>query len=485
MKIMDIEAYNYKTEPYDHQRETLAKSAHKSLYALFLEMGLGKSKILLDNAGMLFEQGKITGLLIVSPKGNLRNWDVHEVNKHLPDHIQRNVLVWQPNHTKQWLKDYKEMVEGNSDGTLNIFLVNVEAFATVKACKFVEEFMVVHDVMMAIDESTTIKNPKAKRTKHLIKLAPLADYRRILTGFPITKAPLDLYSQCYFLSPNLLGFSSYYAFSARYAITQARRMGSHSFQQIVGFQRLEELQESIKDFSIRKTKDQCLDLPPKVYTKRYVELTDEQKKAYATMKQKALMVLDNEVFSTMNVLTQIMRLQQVVAGSLRNEDGETIVLKNNRVRTVLDLLEETSDKAVIFAVFQTDIQQLEKAIAEKFGENSVASYYGKTPQDERQRIIDKFQDPESELRYFISNPQTGGRGITLTEAGTMIFYSNSYDLELRVQAEDRIHRIGQEKSCTYIDLVSENTVDEKILQNLLSKVKISNEILGEIRNWFK
>tara|TARA_R100000664_G_scaffold1041_6_gene2802 strand:+ start:309 stop:1766 length:1458 start_codon:yes stop_codon:yes gene_type:complete len=484
MKIMDIETYNYKTEPYKHQRETLAKSAHKNLYALFLEMGLGKSKILLDNAAILFDQEKISGLLIVSPKGNLRNWDVHEVNKHLPDHIQRNVLVWQPNHTKQWLKDYKEMVEGDSDGILNIFLVNVEAFATVKACKFVEEFLVTHDAMMAIDESTTIKNPKAKRTKHLIKLAPLADYRRILTGFPITKAPLDLYSQCYFLSPNLLGFSSYYAFSARYAITQARRMGSHSFQQIIGFQRLEELQESIKDFSIRKTKDQCLDLPAKVYTKRLVELTDEQKKAYATMKQKALMVLENEVFTTVNVLTQIMRLQQIVAGSLRNEDGETIVLKNNRVRTVLDLLEETSGKVVIFAMFQTDIQQLEKAIADKFGENSVASYYGKTPQDERQRIIDKFQDSESELRYFISNPQTGGRGITLTEASTMIFYSNSYDLELRVQAEDRIHRIGQEKSCTYIDLVSENTVDEKILQNLLSKVKISNEILGEIRNWF-
>ncbi len=481
---MDIETYNYKTEPYKHQRETLAKSAHKNLYALFLEMGLGKSKILLDNAAILFDQEKISGLLIVSPKGNLRNWDVHEVNKHLPDHIQRNVLVWQPNHTKQWLKDYKEMVEGDSDGILNIFLVNVEAFATVKACKFVEEFLVTHDAMMAIDESTTIKNPKAKRTKHLIKLAPLADYRRILTGFPITKAPLDLYSQCYFLSPNLLGFSSYYAFSARYAITQARRMGSHSFQQVIGFQRLEELQESIKDFSIRKTKDQCLDLPAKVYTKRLVELTDEQKKAYATMKQKALMVLENEVFTTVNVLTQIMRLQQIVAGSLRNEDGETIVLKNNRVRTVLDLLEETSGKVVIFAMFQTDIQQLEKAIADKFGENSVASYYGKTPQDERQRIIDKFQDSESELRYFISNPQTGGRGITLTEASTMIFYSNSYDLELRVQAEDRIHRIGQEKSCTYIDLVSENTVDEKILQNLLSKVKISNEILGEIRNWF-
>jgi SNF2 family DNA or RNA helicase len=262
-------------------------------------------------------------------------------------------------------------------------------------------------------------------------------------------------------------------------------MGAHSFQQIVGFQKLKELQESIKDFSIRKTKDQCLDLPEKVYVKRYVELSDEQKKAYSTMKQKALMVLENEVYSTMNVLTQIMRLQQVVAGSLRNEAGETVVLDNNRIQTVLDLLEETSAKVVIFAVFQTDIQRLESMIAEKFGKASVASYYGKTPQNDRQKIIDKFQDPESELRYFISNPQTGGRGITLTEASTMIFYSNSYDLELRVQAEDRIHRIGQDKSCTYIDLVSKDTVDEKILQNLLSKVKISNEVLGEVRNWFK
>ena len=482
---MKLKEYKFKTEPYKHQSETLNLSAYRTLFALFLEMGLGKSKILLDNAALLFEEQKISGLLIITPKGNLRNWDVHEITKHLPERINRKVVVWQPNHTKKWLQEFEKMTKEDSTGTLNILLVNVEAFATLKACKFVEEFLVTHDVMMVIDESTTIKNPKAKRTKHLIKLAPLADYRRILTGFPITKAPLDLYSQCYFLSPNLLGFSSYYAFRARYAITQARRMGRHSFQQIIGFQKLEELQEIIKDFSIRKRKDECLDLPEKVYMKRNVELTNEQKIAYTTMKQQALMVLDEELFSTMNVLTQLMRLQQVVAGSLRNEKGETITLKNNRIQAVLDLLEETSGKVIIFAIFQTDIQELEKAIAEKFGENSVASYYGKTPQAKRQMIIDTFQDPASELRYFVSNPQTGGRGITLTAANTMIFYSNSYDLELRVQAEDRIHRIGQECSCTYIDLVAKGTVDEQILKNLLNKIKISNEILGEVRNWFE
>ena len=482
---MNLANYEFKTEPYDHQLESLEISSHHNLFALFLEMGLGKSKILLDNAALLFEQGKISSLLIVTPKGNLRNWDIHEISKHLPDRIQRNILVWQPNHTQRWTKDFRKMVEEDSTGIMNIFLINVEAFATKKACSFVEEFLVTHDAMMVIDESTTIKNPKAKRTKNLIRLAPLADYRRILTGFPVTKAPLDLFSQCYFLSPNLLGFSSYYAFRSRYAIVQPRRMGNHSFQQIVGFRKLEELQESIKEFSIRRRKEECLDLPEKVYVKRYVELTEEQKVAYNTMKRKALMVLGDDLFTTINVLTQLMRLQQVVAGSLRNREGETIILKNNRVQTVLDLLEETSGKVVVFAVFQTDIEELEKAIANRFGRESVASYYGKTPQNQRQNIIDKFQEPESELRYFISNPQTGGRGITLTGASTMIFYSNSYDLELRVQAEDRIHRIGQEHSCTYIDLVSKDTVDERILKNLLNKIKISNEILGEVRTWFK
>ena len=481
---MKLEKYKFKTKPYDHQYKTLERSYDKDNYALFLEMGLGKSKILIDNIALLYKQKKISGVVIVAPKGVLDNWNINELDRHLPDEVERNVLVWQPNHTQRWTRDFRDMVEQDSTGTLNIFLINVEAFATVKGCKFVEEFLSTHDCLLAIDESTTIKNPKAKRTKNLTKLAPLANYRRILTGFPITKAPLDLYSQCYFLHPKLLGYSSYYAFRARYAIMKRQQMGARGFDQIVGFQRLDELQEAIKNFSIRYTKDECLDLPEKVYTKRYVELTKQQKVAYEQMKREAVMVLENETFSTMNVLTQLMRLQQVVAGSLKNEEGETIYLENNRLQAVSDILEETDGKVVLFAVFRTDIERLAEMLREKYGKNSVATYYGETPQNERQNIITRFQDPNSELKYFISNPQTGGRGITLTEANVIIYYSNSYDLELRIQSEDRIHRIGQSKSCTYIDLVAKDTVDERILKALLTKVKISNEVLGEVRQWF-
>tara|TARA_R110000803_G_scaffold33936_2_gene74222 strand:- start:1021 stop:2469 length:1449 start_codon:yes stop_codon:yes gene_type:complete len=481
---MKLEKYEFKTKPYDHQYKTLERSYEKDNYALFLEMGLGKSKILIDNIALLYKEEKLSGVVIVAPKGVLDNWNINELDRHLPDDIERNVLVWQPNHTQRWTKDFKDMVEQDSTGVLNIFLINVEAFATNKGCIFAEEFLTTHDCLLAIDESTTIKNPKAKRTKNLTKLAPLANYRRILTGFPITKAPLDLYSQCYFLHPKLLGYSSYYAFRARYAIMKRQQMGARGFDQIVGFQRLEELQEVLKNFSIRYTKDECLDLPEKVYTKRYVELSKQQKVAYEQMKREAIMVLENETFSTMNVLTQLMRLQQVVAGSLKNEEGETIYLENNRLQAVSDILDETDGKVVIFAVFRTDIERLAEMLQEKYGKNSVATYYGETPQNERQNIITRFQDPDSELKYFISNPQTGGRGITLTEANVIIYYSNSYDLELRIQSEDRIHRIGQNNSCTYIDLVAKDTVDEKILKTLLNKVKISNEVLGEVRQWF-
>jgi len=215
-----------------------------------------------------------------------------------------------------------------------------------------------------------------------------------------------------------------------------------------------------------------------------VELTDEQKKAYGMMKKEALMIIEDNLFSTQSVLTQLMRLQQVVAGSLRNADGETVVLANNRVKETVSLLEETGGKVIVFAVFQTDIEELEKAIGKQFGRESVASFYGKTSNKRREEVLEAFQDTDSELRFFVSNPHTGGRGLTLTAADTMIFYSNSYDLELRLQAEDRIHRIGQDNRCTYVDLVAPGTVDTRILESLRKKIKISNEVLGEVKEWF-
>jgi len=338
---------------------------------------------------------------------------------------------------------------------------------------------------MVVDESTTIKNRKATRTKNIMMLAKDAKYKRILTGSPITKSPMDLYSQCAFLSPNALGFSSYYSFQNRYALVQKRTMGTRAFQEIVGYRRLDELNLKLDLFSNRILKEHCLDLPDKMYIRRDVALTDEQKRVYTQMKKLALAKLENgELATTSSVLTQIMRLQQICCGFLQPDEGEIELLENNRLKELLEITDELQGKAIIWASYTHDIQQISSALRDRFGPEAVATYYGATPQDERQEIVNKFQDKGSPLRFFVGQPRTGGYGITLTAANTMIYYSNSYDLEIRLQSEDRAHRIGQANKVTYIDLVSPNTIDEKILKALRGKIDLAGKVLGEeVRDW--
>jgi SNF2 family DNA or RNA helicase len=230
-----------------------------------------------------------------------------------------------------------------------------------------------------------------------------------------------------------------------------------------------------------------LDLPPKVYTRRDVELTPEQEKLYRQMKKLALAKLDNgELATTASVLTQIMRLQQICCGHLMPDDGAMQLIKNNRLTELLSLVEEMQGKAIIWATYTHDILRISEALSERFGPESVATYYGDTEQDARQDIVNDFQDMENPLRFFVGQPRTGGYGITLTAATTVIYYSNSYDLEIRLQSEDRAHRIGQTNKVTYIDLVSPNTIDEKILQALRSKIDIAGQVLKEdTKSWLR
>ena len=338
--------------------------------------------------------------------------------------------------------------------------------------------------MMAIDESTSIKTPTAKRTKSIMDLSVHAKYKRILTGSPVTKSPLDLYSQCKFLDDQLLGFQSYYSFRQRYAHMVSRNFGGRQVQIVASYKRLGELSDSLKKFSYRVLKEDCLDLPEKIYIKRTIELTDEQKKKYDTMKQAALAEFNGKITTAPHVLTQMMRLHQITCGHLRLDDGEIINLKNNRLNELMDVLEEVEGKAIIWANYIHDIETIVKEIQKKHGPDSVVQYYGAIEAEQRQRNIQSFQDPKSPVRFFIGNPQTGGYGITLTAANTVIYYSNGYDLEKRLQSEDRAHRIGQKKSVTYIDISAEKTVDEKIVKALRKKIDIASEILGEeIKDW--
>ena len=479
-----IKHYKFKTKPYNHQLIALEKSWAQKTYALFMEMGTGKSKVLVYNIAMLYDRGAIRAALIVAPKGVYKNWNDIEIPVHLPDHVEHTKVMWEANITKKKQLELDTLFDGGTD--LKILIMNVEAFSTNKGLDFAHSFLNIFmgKALIGIDESTTIKNPTAKRTKNILKIGNLASYRRILTGSPVTKSPLDLFSQCLFLDPYHLGYDSYYAYRSRYALMLDRNFGGRKVQIVDSYRRLGELAEKLDSFSYRVLKEDCLDLPPKVFTKRVVELTDEQDKIYAQMKQMALALLNDKVMSTVNVMTQLMRLHQVTCGTFKADDGTITPLKNNRLTALLDCLEEVEGKVIIWATYREDIKKIVETLKKAYGEASTVEYHGGVDTAYRQDHIAQFQDKTSPTRYFVGNPQTGGYGITLTAANTVIYYSNSYDLEKRLQSEDRAHRIGQTGSVTYVDLIAEGTIDERIVKSLKDKVNIANEIMGEdIKDW--
>tara|TARA_R100000700_G_scaffold1282_2_gene3269 strand:+ start:3726 stop:5162 length:1437 start_codon:yes stop_codon:yes gene_type:complete len=474
--------YKFKTKPYEHQLKALGACHNKENFALFMEMGTGKSKVLVDNIAMLYDKGKINAALVIAPKGVYRNWERQEIPVHMPDHVVYQIVTWSPSNTKKQQKENARLFKHGEE--LIIFLMNIEAFSTKKGLVIAEKFLLSHSALMAIDESTTIKSPTASRTKNVVSLRRFAKYRRILTGSPVTKSPLDLYTQCYFLDPLYLDFSSYYTFRNRYALMVERSSGGHTYKLVTGYTRLDELNSKLDKFSYRVLKEDCLDLPDKVYMKRNVPLTPEQIKAYESMKKNAVAVLQNSQTTAASALAQMVRLHQITCGHLMTDNGEVKYLKNNRVNELLNILEEIDGKVIIWAIYRHDIKEITKLIAEKYGEESVESYFGDTPDSERQNIVSKFQDRGSDLRFFVGNPKTGGYGLTLTASHTVVYYSNSYDLETRLQSEDRAHRISQTKKVTYIDLMSEGTVDEFIIKNLRGKINLANKVLGEdLKKW--
>ena len=473
--------YKFKTKPYKHQLTALKKSWNKETYAYFMEMGTGKTKVLIDNMSMLYDKGKIDGALIIAPKGVVKTWYEQELPTHLPKHIENVSILWQSNITKKQQEKLETLFE--IETALHILVMNVEALSTEKGVKFAFKFLNSHKTLVAIDESTTIKTPTAKRTKNIIGLGKHAKYRRIMTGSPVTKNPLDLYTQCEFLDPYLLDFSSYYAFRNRYAEKTTMNVRGRSIQVVKEFRHLGELSKSLQPFSYRVLKEDCLDLPPKNWIKRHITLTKEQDKIYKQMKKHALAMLNGKVTSTMTVLTQLMRLHQITCGHFTADDGSVQDVDSNRIKELMNILEETEGKAIIWANYQRDITQITDNIEKEYGPGSVVDYYGLTPQEDRQDNIRKFQsDPK--CRFMVGTPSTGGYGITLTAANTVIYYSNGYDLEKRLQSEDRAHRIGQKKNVTYIDIICEDTVDEKIVKALRDKINVASEVLGEeLRDW--
>jgi SNF2 family DNA or RNA helicase len=476
-------AYEYKTKPYQHQDDVLKRCWNKVNWAFLMEMGTGKSKVCIDNAAILYEKGEIDTLIVIAPKGVYRNWANQEIPAHLPDRIKNNVVVWNPAKTKSNKLILNEILKPSED--LRVFLMNVEALSTDKGKRYLESLLKASKALLAVDESTAIKSPKARRTKALIKIGKFAKYRRILTGFPVTQSPLDLWAQCNFMDENLLGDcgNNYFQFQYRYSIMKKRTVGSHSFNLVVGYRNLEDLSALLKTFSSRITKDECLDLPEKVYTQRSVTLTSEQKRIYSEIKEFALANINDVEFMTApNIMTQLLRMQQVLSGHTKSDYGELIEIEDNRLKELMQCLEEMDGKSIIWSRFRYDVQRITKELNKAYGPGSAVDYFGDTSDEARVEAVERFQNGDA--KFFVGNPQTGGYGLTLTAAQNVIYFSNSFDLAVRMQSEDRAHRIGQRNTVTYVDLISEGTIDEKIVKALRGKMDVASQVMGEdFKQW--
>ena len=470
--------YPYKTEPYEHQKNALSQSAEKTEWAYFMEMGTGKTKVTIDNIAYLYLQRKITSVLIIAPKSVYTNWE-SEIETHMPDVLKYKIYKWNIDKPK----DYFKMDESPD---LKIFLINVEALSTKRGYQACVEYLLKNKLnFVALDESTTIKNRSAKRTKNILSLAKVSHIKRILTGSPITKSPLDLFTQCAFLSPELLGFHSYLAFRNRYAEMTDIPVGSGRYISIPKYyKRLDELEEKMKSFATRIRKDQCLDLKPKVRSKRYIELEGDGKKIYERLKHHALAIVEDSTISFSNKLTEIIKLHQVCNGFTKNDDGEIMQLHKSKLNALDEILEETDGKVIIWANYLYNIHEIRDFLTKKYGEDSTVCIYGAVDVEDRQDAVKRIQEDEK-TRFLVANPTTGGFGLTLTACNTVIYFSNNYNLEVRMQSEDRAHRLGQKGTVVYIDIVARGTLDEAIMKSLTSKGQIAAKTLGEedLKSW--
>lgn len=475
------ENYPYVHKSFDFQRKALDDNWNKENWAMFMEMGTGKSKIVLDNAGILFLNGDIDTLILIAKKGEYANLIHTQVRDHIHEGLPHKNYLFSTTLAKSKLgkTEFAALLDG--DKHLRIVAFNVEGLTRPTAKKQMKEIYAASKagVMLVVDESTCVKNIKAARSKEVYKWArnKKTKFRRIMTGTPITQSPLDLWGQCWVLGKDVLGFKSFYAFRGRYAQMKTLDLGSRSFQVIEKYVNTEELANKISKFATVLTKDQCLDLPDKIYRRHEVEMTDEQTKLYNDMRDLAMVCLQGHEMEVTNVITQIVKLHQIACGQLKFEDGTYASIDNNRVSALEELIEDYPGKVIIWANYRQTLQDVVSVLTKKYGADAVGAYYGGVKDAERKRVIDEFQNGNT-MRFFVANPQSAGYGLTLTAANLVIYYSNSYNLEHRLQSEDRCHRIGQTNKVTYIDLVCPDTVDDKILKSLREKKSLADTIMN-------
>lgn len=468
--------YQPKVKARDYQTKALTKMRGQKAFALLMAMRTGKTKVALDDFGQLELDKEVEDLLVIAPKGVYRTW-VPAIKEHCSeDLIARSCIhVWRSGRSKeagQFLKVINHP---------RILLMNVEALSRPGDARLVAAmFVSKRKSMIAIDESTIIKNPSAKRTKFIISdLARFAKFRRILSGLPTPRSPLDLFSQFEFLDWNILGFRSYYAFRARYAIMRKEWFGGRSVQIVTGYRDTEELHELIEPHSFRVPFRPNI---PSTYSIREVSMTDEQEKAYKELREYATTQLSTgeHVTSTI-VISQMLRMHQILCGHVKDEQGNFHEIPENKTGELIELLEDYNGKAVIWCSYDHDVRKVSTALEKHFN-CRVARFWGGNSQT-REEEEASFKN-EIHVPYMVATPGAGGRGRTWDVADLVVYYSSTNNLEHRDQSEQRVQGVEKKRQVDYVDLISPDTVEMKFLEALRNKINLASIINGDnFREW--
>lgn len=467
---------------YAHQLEARAAAYRKKAFAYFMDMGTGKTKAFLDECAELVSIGELDRALVIAPNNVHRQWVEEQIVLHWPTAIPHEALAIIPG--KRYPIDWA--TRPFVPGTFTLVAVNIEAVKAVyrnHERRFVgndlyhlmEKFVERGRAVLAVDESHKIKNPQGVRNNAITALGEKAEWRRILTGSPMSKGPEDYYAQFRFLDAGILGVRSFTGFKTQFCVT-----GGFNGKQIIGYQNTERLHELMAPYSFRVNKSDVLDLPPKVFDKRYVELNAEQRRVYRELRIELMtMLTDGTIIETEQAVQRILRLQQVVQGFLPRDDGTFEDLGSEERLAVLDdLIEGANSKVVVWCRFREDINR----IMARYGPAAVR-YDGEVGEQQRKEAKDEFMDNQSDVRVFVANAQAGGTGLNLAgTANTVIYYSNSFSSLDRWQSEDRTHRIGTKGTVTYYDLVARGTIDTSILANLRRKRDITDMSLAELKS---
>ena len=475
--------YEYKRLPMEHQRKAFLLSRDAAAFGLFMEQGTGKTKVIIDNACYLYKKGKIDMLVVIAwPNGVHRNWVDYELPEDMPDWCQYEAQFWSSNLTKSKKSSIDKVLKAS--GKLKVMTFNVEAFTSEKAKKYITRCVDENRCLVVIDQSASIKNPSAKRTRFLInEISQKAHYRRILDGAPVAEGAGELYSQFKFLDPMIIGHDTWTAFKAEFC-----EIGY--FNNIAGYKNIEKLRSLIDGYSFRVLADECLDLPKRTYKRWSFDLSTEERRIFDDLKKKDIAYftpddIDDGVIEENLAMVKNMRLQQITSGWFpEHSEPRTIDNQPSRLIAMEKLLQQAEGKVLIFSRFRADIELLQNMLGDK-----AVSYAGGISDDDRAAAKYRFMNDDSVL-YFIGQPRTAGIGHTLTAAKHVVFYNNDPSLRLREECEKRAHRKGLEKtlsageSLIIWDLIAKSTQDTKIVSALRLKKEISEEIMNDPTSFF-